>query len=694
MGILISIIIGLSLLAFILTDFLTGGKSLFSNNQFQLAKIAGKTVDYKDYDAKIQKLVDVYKANSGNNNISDEAMQNIREKTWQQVVEETVMEDEYKELGLEIPSREVYDMVEGPNPHPYVKQLFTNPETHEYNRSNALSFIKSLDQDKEGKRTTFWIYIENQIIRERLMNKYNNLLKKGLYITSTQVRADEKINNKKVNVNFISQKLNTISDSAIILKQSDLESYLKKHKNEFQQEPSRDIEYITFEVKPSQEDIQKAEKWIQDITPEFQSTKEVKQYINLNSDVPFNEKYVKQSELPDTLKHLYSGKVGETFGPYFNNNSYKIARVVDFKNIPNSVRASHILIRPTDKTKEAIDKAKATGDSLLNLAKKGADFAQLAKVNSADGSASKGGDLGWFKEGSMVKEFSDACFNGKKGDIVVVTSQFGVHVIKITDRGKEIKKVQIGIVERKLEPSNTTIQEVYQQASAFAGNNNTGDKFAAAIKKAGITPKVANYLNETMKDVPGITNSRELIRWVFKGEENTISGVLEFGNTFVIARLTAVREKGTSALKQVLPQVEFAVKKEKKAELIAEKLESQITGTTNIDALAGKLGANVESASDVNFSSYAIPGVGYEPEFIGTVTVLNPNKISAPIKGNSGVFVAVVTSISEPQQDMGTENIPMLKMRMNGMFNNRVSYEAFNTLKKMADIKDERTKFY
>lgn len=692
MGILISIIIGLSLLAFILTDFLTGGKSVLSGNQYELAKISGKTIDYKEYEAKIQKLVEVYKANSGSNSLSDEAMQDIREKTWQQVVEESVMEDEYKELGLDVTSREVYDMVEGPNPHPYVRQLFTNPETQQYDRSYALRFIKSLDQDKEGKRNAFWIYIEGQIIRERLMSKYNNLLKKGLYVTTAQLKADEKINSKKVSFNFVSQKLSTVSDSAVILKESDLKKYLDKHKNEFQQEPSRDIEYITFDVKPSTDDVQKAEKWIQDIAPEFKSTTEVKQFINLNSDVAFKEKYLKQSELSDTLKPLYKAKVGETFGPYFNDNAYKIARVVDFKNIPDSVRASHILIRPADKTKEALDKAVATADSLMKIAKKGADFAALAKANSADGSAKKGGDLGWFKEGAMVKEFSDACFNGKKGDIVVVTSQFGVHVIKITDRGKEEKKIQIGIIERKLEPSNTTIQDVYQQASAFAGNNNTGERFVAAVKKLGITPKVANYLNETMKEVPGITNSRELIRWVFKANENTISGVMEFGNTFVIARLATVREKGTAPLAQVLTQVEFAVKKEKKAEMIAEKISKQIAGLNTIDAVASKLGTSVESATDISFSSYAIPGAGYEPELIGKVTALAPNKLSEPIKGNSSVFVAVVTNVSG--QEVQVDDIQMLKMREMSMFNNRVGYEAFNFLKKMADIKDERTKFY
>jgi peptidyl-prolyl cis-trans isomerase D len=693
MGILVSVVIGISLIAFILTDMFSSGSSVFSDNQFEIAEISGKSINVKEYEEMINQLSDVYKFNSGQGNLSEETVESIREQTWQTIIDENVLGPQFSALGLQVSSKEVLDMVQGSNPHQYIRQLFTNPETKEFNRSAVIQFIKNLEannKESEGKKK-FWLYIENQITKERIQSKYYTLIRKGLYVTSAQQAAEIKDNNKKVTFSFVNEPFTSISDSSITVKESELEKYLKAHENEFQQEASRDIEYITYDIVPSQEDFLQAQKWINDIHAEFVASTDIKQFVKLNSDISLNEKFLKESELPDTLKRLFSGKTGESYGPYFEDNTFKIARLVESKNLSDSVKASHILIKPAAQTKEAADQAKAKADSLLNVIKKGGKFDELAKTFSTDGSASNGGDLGWFKEGAMVKPFNDACFNGKKGDVLVVESQFGYHVIEITDKGKESKKVQIGVLAKKVEPSNVTLQAIYQKASSFAGSNNTGDKFASAIKKDGITPKSAAYLNENMKSVQGIDNSRELIRWAFKAEENTISGVMEFGNVFVIARLSQIREKGTATLKQVKDQITLAVKKEKKAEQLIEKLNKELSGSTSIEAFASKTGKSVQSATDVTFSSYSVPGLGFEPAVIATATNIATNKVSAPIKGENGVFVLAVNSSTEEAQPTDPK---MIGMRMASMYANRVNYEAFNILKKMADIKDERTKFY
>ena len=694
MGILVSIIIGVSLLAFILTDFLSSGKSIFRNNDMEIAKISGKSINIKDFEEKVNQLSDVYKFNSGQSSLKDEMVQEIREKTWQTVVQDNVIGDECNELGLQVTTKELMDMVQGANPHQIIRQLFTNPETKTFNRKDVLNFIKSLETpSKDGAgRKNFWLYLENQITSERLQTKYYNLIKKGLYITKAQQEAELKDNSKKVNISFIAEPLSSISDSSIQVKKSELEDYLKKHSIEFQQEKSRDIEYITYDIVPSTEDFQNATKWINDIKPEFESATEIKQFINLNSDIQFVDKYLKQTELPDTLKtYMFAAKVGASYGPYFENNTYKIARLVEIKNLPDSMKASHILIRPAAQTKEAMDAAKAQADSLKMVIKKGGKFEELALKYSTDGSAKKGGDLGWFKEGSMIKPFNDACINGKKGDLVVVESQYGVHLIEITDKGKEVKKVLVGILEKKVDPSNTTIQAIFQKASAFAGNNNTGDKFVASLKKQNTTPKTATYLTEQMKTVPGIENSRELIRWVFKADQNSISGVMELGNVFVIARLSQVREKGTAPLEQVQDQITVAVKREKKVDQLVEKLKKEMNGIASIDALATKLGKTTMTANDLSFSSYIVPNVGFEPSLIATAVTIAPNKISEPVKGENEVFVL---NVSSTNQTVDRIEEAVVKMRMTSMYDNRVANEAYKILMKIADIKDERTKFY
>jgi peptidyl-prolyl cis-trans isomerase D len=693
MGILVSVIIGISLLAFILTDFLSSGKSVFSGNQLEIAEISGKTISVKDYEAMVNQLSDVYKFNTGQNNLTDETVESIREQSWQSLVDDNILGEEFSELGLEVCSKEVLDMVQGANPHQYIRQLFTNPDTKEFNRAAVIQFIKSLDSEqKDGAgRKSFWLYLENQITKERIQSKYYSLIRKGLYATTAQQQAETNESSKKVNLSYVFEPYSSISDSSIKIKESELKDYLKAHETDYKQEASRDIEYISYSIVPSNEDFIQSQKWINDIKAEFLSTTEIKQFVKLNSDVPFEEKFKKESELPDTLKRLFSAKVGDSYGPYFEDNTYKIARLVESKNLSDSVRARHILIKMTAQTKEAADKAKATADSLLAVVKKGGKFDELAKQYSTDGSANKGGDLGWFKEGAMVKPFNDACFNGKKGEVVVVESQFGFHVIEITEKGKESKKVQIGVLGKKVEPSNITLQAIYQKASTFAGSNNTGDKFVSAVKKDGIELKSATYLNENMKSVQGIEKSRELVRWAFKAEENTISGVMEFGNIFVIARLSQIREKGTATLKQVEDQIVAAVKKEKKAEQLIEKLKKDLSGSSTIEAFSTKLGKQVQSANDITFSSYAIPGLGFEPAVIATAVTIAPNKVSEPVKGENGVYVISAASATVPAEQTDPT---MVRMRIASMYSNRVGYEALNVLKKIADIKDQRSKFY
>jgi peptidyl-prolyl cis-trans isomerase D len=689
MGILVSIIIGLALLAFVLGDFIGRGKSVFSNDQYEIAKVSGKAVNVQEYEAEITKLTDVYKFNSGKGNLDEEAIQGIREQTWNQLIENHVLGDEYNTLGLSVCPKELLDMVEGANPHQYIRQIFTNPETQEFNRGAVNQFIKSLETETDPAKKNYWLFIEGQILRERQMTKYYNLIKKGLYVTNEQVNIEAKDNSKKVSFNYISKKFSEIADSTIKLKEADLNKYLKAHSKEYEQEASRDIEYITYDIVPSPEDFQSAQNWVEGIKEEFKTTAEIKQFINLNSDISFNEKFLKESELQDTVKKLYSGKVGDIIGPFFENGTFKMARLIEVKNLSDSVRASHILIKPEDKTTEAINKAKATADSLMKVAKKGEKFAELAQKYSTDGSAKKGGDLGWFKDGQMVKTFNDACFNGKKGDIVVVESQFGIHVIQITDKGKEVKKVQIGLLERKVEASSATQQVIYQKASAFAGNNNTGEKFEASLKKEGLTPQTANYLNENMKEIPGIKGSRELVRWAFKSEKNSISGVMEFSNKFIIARLSQIREKGIASVDQVKDQLLAEVKKEKKAEQLIESISKESAGAANINDLAQKLGKTIETANDITFASYALPTAGFEPNVIAAATTVALNKISAPVKGNNGVYVIEVTS-----ENTQEANKDMIANRAMSTYQSRATYEALNTLKKLANINDERSKFY
>lgn len=694
-GILIALVIGLALLAFVLGDFFGrgGGPAFGSKKLFELAEINGKSISYKVYEQKIQNLIEVYKL-IGRSVVDEATNESIREQTWQQLIRDYVLADEYKELGITVSSDELFDLVQGNNPHPIIRNLFSDPQTGQINKSALIQFLKTLDNDP-GQRA-YWLFLENEILQDRTFTKYNNLIKKGLYVTHIQAEQEYLSSNRRIDMSYVVQRFNSVPDSLVNITQPDLDKYYKDHKRDYKQTASRDIEYIAFEVVPSGEDIKHAEDWISNIKKDFEESEETPQFINLSADTPFDDKNYKPDELPETIKEfILNANVGDVFGPYFEEETYKLAKLVAINYLPDSVHARHILISPNQNRN--YEQAKSEADSLKNLIEGGIDFAIVATINSDDqGSAQLGGDLGWFEEGTMIKPFNDACFEGKKGDITVVESQFGFHIIEILDQGTTVKKYKTGILDRKVEPGSSTYQNVYAEASRFAGLNDTYDKFIAAVAEQGLEKRTANDIQETDKQIPGLESPRALIRAVYDSKENEIvldyndQAVFELGNMFVVAYLTSVREEGFAPLKQARSDVEFNVRKIKKAEKIKEDLKAEIYQTESLEDLAVRLNLKVEEAGSISLNSFSIPGAGIEPVVIATAVNSPLDTISSPIAGNNGVYIIRVNNISEPEGS----DFEIEKTRLNNNYQARANYEAFEALKKIANIVDKRSKFY
>jgi peptidyl-prolyl cis-trans isomerase D len=689
-GTLVAIIIGLSLLAFVLSDMLESGRSIFSSRKTEIARINGKTVQWQEYTRMIDELENIYKINSGKDNIDVETIDQIMEQTWTSLVKTKVMEEEYEELGLAVSSDELFDLVQGNNLHPIMKQLFADKETGQVNPANIIKFLKNKDQDQTGKSQTYWIYIEKEIKTDRVFTKFKNLVKQGLFVTSHQAKMSLDEKNYVVDFNYVVQKYASVPDSAVKVTDSELKDYYSEHEKDYDQEASRDIVYLTFDVVPSAEDKAFAQDWINRTKTEFENAENDSIFVEANSDSPYTDKYYKEPDMPKPLDSaLWDAPKGTIFGPYFADNAFKLAKLSKIKMMPDSVKASHILIKEDQKvTKE---KAHATLDSIKNIVKSGANFMVLAMQHSADkGSAQKGGDVGWFTEGKMVKPFEYACFNGKKGDLVIVDSQFGSHLILITDKGPESKKVQIAIVERKLEPSNKTFQKFYSDASKFATNYNTKDKFDAAISQQNIAKRIGNNLKENDKTIPGLEQARDVVRWAFKAKKDDISPIFDLGNRYILAVLTEIREKGIAPFEQVKAQIEASVKKDKKAEMISKKFKDAIAQNKSLEELAGMTGVTVDTAKSISFSSFQIPALGMEPDVIAVATLAEKDKLSDPITGKIGVFIIRVFNISKNDDT----NIKAEQDKLDQNIKSRSEYQAFEAMKTIADIEDYRAKFY
>jgi peptidyl-prolyl cis-trans isomerase D len=693
-GLLLAIVIGLALLAFVLSDFLDSSGSLFTRSKFEIAEVSGKSVPYNEYETKVKELEDIQKLQSGQMSLDEETVDQIRTATWENMIQDMLLEKQYAKLGLDVPKEELRDMIMGENPHPAIAQLFTDPQTGILNRQSLNAFMQRINSEEEASdEKNYYLFIENEVFRQRKNTKYLNLIRKGLYATGFEAEKQRNESSRSVDLNYIVQNFNSISDSTVKVSEAAINKYYKENLSLFKQKESRDIRYVYFEVTPSQADFNAAEQWINELKPEFETAEDIKQFVNMESDISYDEKNYNAGELPDTLDDvLFNAAKGTSFGPYFADNSYRISRLAAINYLPDSVKARHILLRATQNNAQTLYR---TADSLVNLIKGGSDFATLAMVYSSDGSAQNGGDLGWFKDGDMVKPFNDTCFLGNKGDVKVVVSQYGIHVVQILDQSKPTKQVQIGTLVKNVIASEETDHNYYVKANEFAGKNNTYDKFIKSIEtdNLGGSMQMAPNLAPMDKRVNDLEQARPLVSWAYKAEEKDISTVFKFGNKYVVALVEKVREEGPAPLADVRANVENRVKQQEKAALIAARIKEKKAGAKTIEDLGRGLGLQVLPVSGIRFTSTALGNSGIEPNVVAAALALNKGVVSDPIIGENGVYVLSVNNVNEPAPaEAQTANLSRNFVERN--YAARTNYYAYEALKELAKIKDHRREFY
>ncbi len=692
-GLLLAIVIGLALLAFVLSDFLDSSGSLFTRSKFEIAEVSGKSVPYTDYETLVNELEDIQKLQSGEASLDEETMDQIRNVTWENMIQDMLLEKQYEKLGIEVSKDELRDLIMGENPHPAIAQLFTDQQTGIFNRQAFNAFMQRINSEEEiSDEKRYYLYIENEIFRQRKNIKYLNLIRKGIYATGFEADLYTKESSRTVDASFVAQGFNTLSDSTITVIDEDIKKYYKENINLFKQKESRDIRYVYFEVIPSEADFKAARQSIVDITPDFEAAEDVAQFVSMESDEPFDSKNYTQKELPDSIgMFMFSSVQGATYGPYFSDNAYRISRLAAIRYLPDSVKARHILLRATQSNVQTLYQM---ADSLVNLLKGGTDFSTLAMLYSGDGSAQTGGDLGWFREGEMVQSFTDSCFLGKKGDVKIVASQYGLHVVQIQDQSAPVKKVQIGTIVKKVIASEETDHGYYVKANEFAGMNNTYEKFNKAIETQNLSAVTKTALNLAPMDkkVNDLESARNLVSWAYKAEEKDVSTVFKFINSYVVAVVDKVREEGPIPLKDIRADVENRVRQQKKAESIVASMAAKKADAKTIEDLARSLGLQPEPVTNLRFTSSTLGNAGIEPNVVAAATALEKGIVSDPIIGENGVYVLSVNNITEPSETNTNKDLARNYVERN--YSANVNYVAYEALKELAKIKDNRREFY
>ncbi|MBN2773065.1 MAG: SurA N-terminal domain-containing protein, partial [Prolixibacteraceae bacterium] len=381
-GIIVAIVIGLAMVGFVLGDMFQSGNTLFQRQKSIIGEIDGKSFQYLDFQTKVQDLGEIYKLNNGNNQLDENTWVQLREQVWQNIVREALMKDTYDDLGINVSTDELYDMVQGSNIHPIVQQIFTNPNTQQVDRNAIIRFLKSLETSATPESRAYWLYLEQQISETRAQSKYNTLVKKGLYVTNEEAQISLSQKNHNVNFSYIALPYTSVSDSQVVVTEKDLKDYYNNHQEDYKQEGSRKIEYVVFPVRPTDVDRLDTENQLAGLRDEFKAATDDAQFVDTNSDENFDDSWFSLDELPTNIKYwieTQKAEVGDVFGPYFINDVSQLAKYHATEIRPDSVEARHILIRVDGtETQDAIQKKIALADSLKTAVEKGSNFADLA----------------------------------------------------------------------------------------------------------------------------------------------------------------------------------------------------------------------------------------------------------------------------------------------------------------------------
>ena len=702
-GGLIAAVIGIALLAFVLGDFITGGQSFFNSEQ-NAGEVAGNSIPVIAFENEVQRIADVQKERRQQAALDDETMSKIRDNVWEKFVNELALKPEFQSAGISVSDGEVKELILGNDADPLVVQYFTDQQNNQiipYFRdqmtgklkpSSVKTYVDSLPPEEKRR----WAEFEDMLRDALAQNKYLTLIKKGLYVTTQQAKQEYANLNRSVNFKYIVKPYTSLADSLVQVNEQDKLKFYNENQYTFKQEASRKLEYVIFDLKPTQLDFDEVKNEMNKLAGEWKEINSFKEdsfmVVREADSRSFDTTHYGKGQLPMQIDSLAQASDKGTILPiYMENSQYKLSKVTHWEMTPDSVKARHILIKvdATDSIGKATAKIKI--DSIKSVLLKKHNFAEMAKMASED-AASKdtGGVLGWFTIGKMVPEFQNACFHGKKGDMPIAFSKFGYHLIEILDQSAYTRKTQVATIDRIVEPGNKTRQDVYNNTVDFVTKYHTSETYEKGVEEMHMVKRLADPLKENTQAITGIENPRDIIKWAFNAEKGDVSTEpFSFHDKYVVAHLAEIREEGIAPIEQKKEEVETGAKKAKKASTFIEEMNK--FGATTIEDYASKLNLQVNPAEGATFTAYSIPNIGREMNLYGALFTMKQNQLSKPVAGESGVYVVKIEKITEAP---ATADYSSAKTQAKNNYAYRADVEAIEAIKKKAEIKDNRAKFF
>lgn len=690
-------IIAIALISFILQDSSLRRGNFFSSST-SIGSINGTKIDRTDFQNNVSYIENLFKQRG-----QDVQPGMVNSQAWNFTVQQTLLRQEMDKLGLGFTSKELGDVLFGDNPPQWMRQQFTDPKTGVYDVNAAR---QAFNQIKKSGNSPQLEEIQKQFIdpteQQTMYSKYSALLSEAVYVPKWMAEKMNADNNSVAKASYVFVPYSSIGDSTVKVSDDEIDSYVKKHKSEFEREDeTRTVQYVSFSETPSGADSIAVRDNLASLKSAFEATNDATSFVVSKNSDNTQETYTTRSDFKapnaDTIMQL---PVGGVFGPYLDNGKYSLAKLVAKRTAPDSAKVRHILIKFDPSGQGLSDSAaKKRIDSIAAVAQSGADFDSLVQKLSDDpGSKGTKGEytFPYSQYGGISREFADVAFFSPVGTKKVVkvsnNSYTGYHYIEVLEQKNPQETYEVAYITKPVSSSSETINTASNAASQFAASAKDQKSFEATAKKDKLVPVSSQEIRKADYSLGMMGGeNRELVKWIFKNDVGDVSDPYELGDQYIVAIITSADKAGLPSAHSARPLVESLVRNEKKAKTI---IDTKMKGST-LDAVAKSAGTSVMEADSLSFQSPIVANVGYEPKMLGAAFNKSlTSKMSSPIAGSAGVFAvqskgvtALASNGMSIEQVQTTLRQTMQQQQQNGG-------GVFEALRRNASITDNRADFY
>lgn len=713
-SVLLLIVIAVAMLAFIMGDLFRNNGGV--NQDTPITNLYGEGITQSEYDQLINRELNkrLSMMPAEQQQLAENSIRTELEETYlNEYLQNEMFRYQYSKLGLNVTRKEFNDIIQGNNITPSVENMYKQDPTFRFflnsfgqvDKDSINKYMPMLSQGPQGPMfSNYMNFVGESVEKQRYIQKYLNLIEKGLYVTKQEAKKSYIESNSYVNFDFVYQSFSNISDTAVVVTDSDIQSFYNKHKTEkkYEQKDEITFQYVEFPIAPSAEDKQDTRDYLASKKDLFKDAKNDSNFVMLNSDTKdlnFSDKKI--TDFPQGFDSILNvADTNTVIGPYEEDGFYKLAKVREVTS-KKEAKVRHILIgfdnpqRGTMRYGSDLDKLKKIADSVIAVIRAKNNFDEMVKEMSTDiASVPNGGVYDWFGEDEQfVQPFKDAAFNNPVNSIKAVETVFGIHIIEVMGR-RNTKALNVAVVDAEIKPSGTTIELAINKAIDFRNDfnkNNVEDTaFVNTARRSGLFVNPSQRLALNQEYLQGFDNNvGSFLEWGFNAdtEKGDISEALVFDKKVIISHLKKKTEKGVPTFADVKDIMKYEVIKEKKAEMYTEKMKG-----SSINEIAAAVGLTVQSASNISGNASNVSGAGNEPKMIGAAFGLEQGKMSQPIKGKNGVFVVLTkekttATIPDGYTFETEQNIASSQLRR------QAQSQVYQALYELSELEDKRARF-